>query len=343
MQGLKEMDRQELIRYVHLLRFGPSSSQTPHRVFLRIKDIAKLVRVSSEQVSILLKADPALPDHRKTLKKGPSPMLSPEHIAYLTSPAILQMWACKTLAERVVLFHRRFGELCISAKTLHNLYKTSGIKRKALRFVKTMRYHEPGERKRLLSEMIDKVRQALSSGKRVIFSDEAVFTTATLPNRAYAAKKHNVQIEEKLTSSPAVAVVAGVSVEGGLEGYYIHARSIDSDGFIQFALTVLERSKSRDFVLFLDNCRVHHSKKVTKFLLENGIEVIFNVAYAPEYNPIERVWAQLKAQFKKEKMGLVLEGRSPNYEKIIRRILQAYPAEKISSICKGTMRSQMGV
>ena len=98
-----------------------------------------------------------------------------------------------------------------------------------------------------------------------------------------------------------------------------------------------------DFFLFLDNCRVHHSKKVTKFLLENEINVIFNVAYAPEYNPIERVWAQLKAQFKKEKMGLILEGRSPNYEKIIRRILQAYPAEKISSICAGTMRSQMGV
>ena len=64
---------------------------------------------------------------------------------------------------------------------------------------------------------------------------------------------------------------------------------------------------------------------------------------SPEVNPIERVWAQLKAQFKNEKMGLILEGRSPNYEKIIRRILQAYPAEKISSICAGTMRSQMGV
>ena len=207
---------------------------------------------------------------------------------------ILQKWACKTLAERVVLFHRRFGEVTISVKTLFNLYKKNGIKRKAFRFVKTMRYQEPEERRLLLEAMIDQVRQAISSGKRVIFSDEAVFTTATLCNRAYSAKKHNVQIEEKLTSSPAVAVVAGVSVDGGLEGYYMHARSIDSDAFIQFVLTVLESSKPTDFVLFLDNCRVHHSKKVTKFLLENGIETIFNVAYAPEYNPIERVWAQLK-------------------------------------------------
>ena len=82
-------------------------------------------------------------------------MLSPEHVAYLTSPVILQKWACKTLVERVVLFHRRFGEARISVKTLSNLYKKSGIKRKALRFVKCMRYQEPEERRMLLEAMID--------------------------------------------------------------------------------------------------------------------------------------------------------------------------------------------
>jgi hypothetical protein len=46
MQEPKEIDRQELIRYVHLLRFGPSGIQSKQRVFLRIKDIAKMVRVS---------------------------------------------------------------------------------------------------------------------------------------------------------------------------------------------------------------------------------------------------------------------------------------------------------
>ena len=88
---------------------------------------------------------------------------------------------------------------------------------------------------------------------------------------------------------------------------------------------------------------MHHSKKVTKFLLENGIETILNVAYAPEYNHIELMWALLKHYLKKEMMGLVHEGRWLNYEKIIQRILQVYPAEKISSICAGTMSSQMGL
>ena len=80
--------------------------------------------------------------------------------------------------------------------------------------------------------MIDSVKLSTSKGKRIIFSDEVVFTTATLLDRAYAPKKHNVHIEEQLASSPAVAVVGGVSAEFGLEGYFIQARSIDSDAFI---------------------------------------------------------------------------------------------------------------
>ena len=59
-----------------------------------------------------------------------------------------------------------------------------------------------------------------------------MFTTATLPDRAYAAKKDNVTMEGKLCSFPAVTVVAGVSAERGLEAHYLHIKSIDSDSFI---------------------------------------------------------------------------------------------------------------
>ena len=42
-------------------------------------------------------------------------------------------------------------------------------------------------------------------------------------------------------------------------------------------------------------------------------------------------------------MGQILDGRYPKYDKIIRQIMDVYPAEKISSICSGTVRSQMGL
>ena len=56
--------------------------------------------------------------------------------------------------------------------------------------------------------MIERIKNAIARGKRIIFADEAVFTTATLPDRAYAAKNDNVMLEEKLCSSPAVAEVS---------------------------------------------------------------------------------------------------------------------------------------
>lgn len=132
----------------------------------------------------------------------------------------------------MVLFHRHFGEVKISTSTLHQLYKKNGIKRKALRFVKTSKYQEPEKRAIAIRSMIDSLKQAIANGKRIIFSDEAVFSTATLLDRAYAPRKDNVSLEERLVSSPAVAVVAGVSADAGLEGYFIRARSIDSECFI---------------------------------------------------------------------------------------------------------------
>ena len=80
--------------------------------------------------------------------------------------------------------------------------------------------------------MKQKVKLSKTNGRRIIFSDEAVFTTATIPDKSYAMRGENIVIEEKLASSPALAIVAGVSEEMGMEAFYIHPRSIDSDGLI---------------------------------------------------------------------------------------------------------------
>ena len=88
-------------------------------------------------------------------------------------------------------------------------------------------------------------------------------------------------------------------------------------------LTLLEHSPSSEFALFLDNCRVHHSIKAGEFMKENKILAIFNVPYGPEYNPIERVWSRIKASFKKERLGQVLEGKSPDYKKLVRQAMQS--------------------
>ena len=168
-----------------------------------------------------------------------------------------------------------------------------------------------------------------------------MFTTSTITDRAYASKRDNVTLEEKLLSSPAIAVVAGVSAERGLEAFFLQPRSIDSDAFIQYLLTLLQHSPSSEFALFVDNCRVHHSIKVGEFMKDNKILAIFNVPYGPEFNPIERVWSRIKTSFKKERLSEILEGNSPDYTKLVRRSMLSCSNETICSICRKTMRSKL--
>ena len=69
--------------------------------------------------------------------------------------------------------------------------------------------------------------------------------------------------------------------------------------------------------------------------------MIFLVAYGPEYNPIERDWSKVKLMFKKERMAMILQGASPDFQKLLRRVLLGYSAEKISRICDLTYQSML--
>ena len=101
------------------------------------------------------------------------------------------------------------------------VYRHHGISRNGFRFVKTLKIKDPAGRAQAVQDLKRKVHLAREAGRRLIFADEAVFTTATLPSKGYAHKGENVIVEEKLTSSPALAVVAGVSDVAGLEAFYI--------------------------------------------------------------------------------------------------------------------------
>jgi hypothetical protein len=65
----KQRTRQELIRYVHLLRFGPKCARAGGRVFTKIGDIAKLVKVSYFQVRVMLGKYPEGEDGRTRIRK----------------------------------------------------------------------------------------------------------------------------------------------------------------------------------------------------------------------------------------------------------------------------------
>ncbi len=51
----------------------------------------------------------------------------------------------------------------------------------------------------------------------------------------------------------------------------------------------------------LDNATFHKRKDATEALLEAGHSVLFLPPYSPDLNPIEHIWAQLKAIRRKKR------------------------------------------
>ena len=74
----------------------------------------------------------------------------------------------------------------------------------------------------------------------------------------------------------------------------------------------------------MDNLRVHSSEKSKKFMQELGIRYIFNLTYAPDYNPIELVFSKIKQKFKtlraQKLSGLIQDGHESLIRKAIRNI-----------------------
>lgn len=70
-------------------------------------------------------------------------------------------------------------------------------------------------------------------------------------------------------------------------------------------------------VVVMDNAAFHKSK-LTKDLIESvGCKVLFQPAYSPDLNPIEKQWAVLKAKFKKYKHKFTTFDEAVDYAFIV--------------------------
>lgn len=87
--------------------------------------------------------------------------------------------------------------------------------------------------------------------------------------------------------------------------------------------------------MFLDNCRVHHSKNVKEKWDEYQITPIWNVPYHFAYNDAcEKYWAQLKSHFRPLLLKKMLENPHPKHPVLKESVLESIRDVKTDSIPK---------
>jgi transposase len=77
--------------------------------------------------------------------------------------------------------------------------------------------------------------------------------------------------------------------------------TLNAELFAEYLRKQLAPTFPPDKVLLLDNSSVHKSKLAITTLEECGIKYLFLPPYSPDLNPIELMWAWLKAYLRKAK------------------------------------------
>lgn len=141
----------------------------------------------------------------------------------------------------------------------------------------------------------------IETRKNIVFVDEAVFTSGQLINRYWArAGDQPFEILKNKLGFEAVAVVAAINLKGHVVAMLIQRQSIKIADFLEFLNKLAERMRHRKTFIFINNLTLHHTVALRNQAKANNQELYFNAAYSSHLNPIERLWALAKRQFRKD-------------------------------------------
>ena len=107
-----------------------------------------------------------------------------------------------------------------------------------------------------------------------------------------------MRVDTARLDEPCLSLLASISKEKGIEHYRIFPKSVNIPRFKEWLRELRERNGEAKICLFMDNLSVHRSEKALRYARELGFKYIFNLAYSPEYNPIELTFSQLKHKYR---------------------------------------------
>ena len=95
-----------------------------------------------------------------------------------------------------------------------------------------------------------------------------------------------------------MAVLSGISREKGQELFMQFPKSVNGEKFQEYLEKLRAANGDAKICLFMDNLSVHKSPDSIKKMQQLNYRWVFNVAYSPDYNPIETTFAKVKHRFR---------------------------------------------
>ena len=199
-----------------------------------------------------------------------------------------------------------------SASSVRKLFLERGIRFKNVRLRRLpppnrTHYQVVQDQRRLGHEM----RYYMHHGYECVFIDECCFTWRGYSKKGWSHKFMNMTLAQTTPHHGVncVAVVGAISSEHGKEHFQYVNKSFDGEQFRRYFCELARHMKQRKWVAFLDNCSIHRGPVMKQLARTLNVPLVWNVAYAPEFNGIENFWAAAKRTYKKLGVDAMLHGR----------------------------------
>lgn len=97
-----------------------------------------------------------------------------------------------------------------------------------------------------------------------------------------------------------VSLLAAITQHGmKAEACLVLEDSVDTAAFLSYVEQVLLPTLEPGQVVVMDNFTIHHNPKVQTLIESKGCTVLYLPTYSPDFNPIEHLFAKIKAFLRK--------------------------------------------
>lgn len=89
---------------------------------------------------------------------------------------------------------------------------------------------------------------------------------------------------------------------------------------------------AKKLIMYMDNVRYHHAKKLKSFLAIHGrLEIKYLPPYSPDLNPIERAWWYMRKKITHNRFLLTLKERKGLFWRMFSHFLK--PNQELKMVC----------
>lgn len=135
----------------------------------------------------------------------------------------------------------------------------------------------------------------LSADKFVFFDETAGWLGMT---RLYARVQGGERIYDSTPKKRIgkVSLLAAITAKGmNPQACLVHEGSVDTSAFLTYVAQVLLPVLEPGQIVIMDNFTIHHNAQVKTLIQSKGCELMYLPTYSPDFNPIEHLFAKLKA------------------------------------------------